>query len=148
MKELKVVLENLNSALDELQKKITEVDTEKKELNAQKIKQDELNATLDKKAKDIDVRTEKIAEIESIVDFAGQAKKLMADAKVLMKNAEERQEILEKGLKQLTADKAKFEIDCQIQNDGLKMQADAIKKERSEINAQTKALKGLGVTLK
>ena len=106
--DVRGVLENLNSALCKLRDLTTEAETVKKEAELQKMKQDEQQTAINQKDQELNAREGRIKNIESVVDFQIQAKKLMDDAKALMKNAEERQEILEKGLHSLAERETQF----------------------------------------
>ncbi len=141
MEELKTVLENLNSALYELRDKVSKVDGQLKDLNIQKIRQDEIEITLAQMSKDLDAREGEIKNIESIVEYSAQAKTMMKEAKAQIENANIRQAELEAGFKKLAKDKAEAEKKNADEDQINKKQADALRKERKEFDEQVKEFK-------
>ena len=148
MEAIKKVLDALNSALSELIAKIAKADDTVKSYTTQKMKLDEKTTELEKKAEDLNVREGKIKHIESIVDATENAKKLAKEAKALMDNANERQAILEKGLKDLGIQKAKFEEDMKAEKEANKKQVEALKEERKEFEGKVKAYKAVAAAVK
>jgi DNA repair exonuclease SbcCD ATPase subunit len=143
LQDLKNVLDNLSAALFELQNKVAEVDKAKGEYIISKMKQGELQASLKAKVQELDARETKIAGIESIAEFSEAAKRTMAEAKTLIKNTEEKQTMLDKGLKKLAEDKGKLEIEYQDKNAVLKKQAEALKEERKTLDEKIKVYKSV-----
>ena len=139
--ELKTVLENLNSALCDLQNKVAEADKAKGEYDTLKMKLGETETALKAKADNLNEREGKIKHIESIADFAEQAKKLMAEAKAMVKDADKRQEILEEGFKKIAEEKAKITKELADGRDENKKQANALIKERKDFEDKMKAYK-------
>jgi len=148
IQEAKSILDNLNSALSELQNKIAEAVKVQQDANIQKMKQDEIKDKLNQQEKGLNEREGKVKEIESIVDFSEKAKKLMADAKDLMKNAEDRQAILEKGLKKLAEDSTAIDKKLADGMESNKKQADALKEERKTFEDKVKAFKVVSAAVK
>ena len=146
--KLKAVLDALNSALSELKEKIAGVDKTKEEIRVKGLKQDELADELKAKAEELNTRELAVKEIESIVDFSNQAKDLMVKAKDLMKNAEERQGILEGQFKKLSKDRQTFEKEQDNAKVANQKQVDALKAEREEFDAKVKAYKALAKAVK
>jgi DNA repair ATPase RecN len=147
LEELTVVLEGLSAALSELKNVTKKYQVAQEEIGIQKNKQNELQHILDDKAKTLDAREAEIKEIESISEFSKQAKKLMAEAKELMQNAEQRQAVLEEGLKKLGEDRIKLTAEVEEKAKYLKSQADALKKERKELEDKIKAYKAVSAAL-
>jgi len=145
---LKSVLDNLNSALSEWKNKITEVDKERAGFNARKIRQDEKDAELIAKARELNERENAVKHIESIVEAAENAKKLTTEANTLMKNANERQALLEAGLKEISKGREKLDkdrADFQVENT---KQIEALNEERKAFNAKVTATKAMAAALK
>jgi hypothetical protein len=67
----------------------------------------------------------------------------MKDAQALMKNADDRQALLEKGLKKLAEDKVNFQKEQADAETANKKQTEALIKERAEFDVKMKAAKAM-----
>lgn len=148
MDEIKQVLEALNSALTLLESKIAKVDEEAKVQNSERFKLDEQKDAQTTKAIELNNREAKVKDIESIVEFEVQAKKLMAEAQTLMKNADERQAKLETGFKKLTDDITKANKEIEDEKKANKKQAEALITERKEFENKVKAYRAMASAVK
>ena len=138
MEELKVVLENLNSALFELQGKIAKANELQEKLNIKAMKQDEVETAQAQKAQDLNAREAAVKNIESVVEYSKQAKALMQEARALMDNANIRQAEIENGYKKLAKDKAAAEAKNANEDELNKKQMEALQKERKKLNEEIK----------
>lgn len=138
MKDLKEVLDKLDSALNELQRITEEVNREKEAVAGRKFKQDEVGNKLKQKEEELNTREAKVKEIESIVAFSNEAKNLMKQAKESMANADERQAKLEKGFKDLGTAQAKFNKDMEDNTIATKKQIEAFQKEKAAFDEKVK----------
>lgn len=147
MLRVKEILDKLNSLVSSLENEIEETKKVKDEAILQKKKQDELQAGFDKKAQELNERELKVKHIESIEKAIQEAKDLGAKAKTLMDNADERQGILETGLKKLAKDNIKLDKDKEDFRVEQARQIEAFNKEKDTFNGKKKIFNdALGMT--
>lgn len=138
MEEIKLVLENLNSALYLMRDGIARTKEKEKELDAGLSKLDGQAKAQGEKARELDARESNVKHIESIVEAQKAAIKLREEAGVLMADVEQKREKLEADLKALAKAKADFEKEKADIKEAEKKQVKAIQEERAELERQKK----------
>lgn len=133
LKEIKKILDSLNSALFGLQNLITKTDNTAKEQASKEIKLDEGETKQKEINENLNIREGNVKEIESIVEFSNQAKDTMKKAKESTINADERQVALETGLKKLASDRVALEKEYQDKEALRKKEVEALKTERRKL---------------
>ena len=139
--EFKTALENLNAALFVLQEDIAEVEKTKEEFRLKEIKREEIDAEQKKKGESLNERETNVKHIESIVDFANEAKEKMAKARQLVLDANEKQTILDRELKKIADDRKKLEKEYEDKEVLRKKEAEALKTERRDLEKKQKDFK-------
>ena len=148
IRETRGVLEHLNSALALMNSHISKLAEATAKAEKQKIRQDAAEEGIANKSEELNKREKAVAHIESISNAIEKSKVLAKEVDLLNKNAEERQTMLDGGLKKLAKDIALFNADVASHKIMNQKQVDALKKERGDFEAKLKAAKALGSIVK
>ena len=142
------ILENLKSIYSQLQAKLAKADERVKEEDTRQKKTEETDRILTTKAEDLNQRESKVKHIESIEEATQKAKELIVEAKKANDELDKRQEDHQAEVSKFGKEKVELQKEVAAGKESNKKQAEALKQERKDFEAEKKAFQTIKAVIK